>query len=163
MNVQACREQLIVLLNAHTAKMSAANEYLVNIKNAIAENKIDALSRTLTEPALPIDDIEALELQRHQLLASYGFSENLDGFEKCVAWCDNDQGEVAELYQKLVHSLVQLQHSIQLNSLLVNKGKDRIRRSIGILTGLGNPSSYKTYSSEGKTLQPSGQRDIAIA
>ncbi|MFT5218162.1 MAG: flagellar biosynthesis/type III secretory pathway chaperone [Planctomycetota bacterium] len=163
MNPIDCREKLVVLLNAHTAKMSTANEYLVNIKNAIAENKIDTLSRTLTEPTLPVDDIEVLELQRHQLLASYGFSEDFDGFEKCVAWCDNDRGEIAELYQKLVQSLVQLQHSIQLNSLLVNKGKDRIRRSIGILTGLGNPSSHKTYSSEGKTLQSSELRDIAIA
>jgi flagellar biosynthesis/type III secretory pathway chaperone len=121
------------------------------------------IKRALENPELAVDDIEQLERQRYQLLSTYGFSENSDGFEKCVAWRDNPQGLVAELYQQLIQGLVQLQHSIQINNLLVIKGGDRVRRSLEVLTGVGTAGNCKTYSSNGKTLSPADQRDIAIA
>ena len=163
MNESACRERLIELLQAQNERIANANEFLVGIKNAIAENRLEKLQQSLVSPDLALDDIEQLEQQRYRLLESHGFSKDQDGFEKCVEWCDDSQGRVTALYGQLVEGLVQLQHSIQINSLLVNKGRDRVRRSIGILTGLGTSGSCKTYSSNGKTLDPTGRRDIAIA
>ena len=163
MNSSQCREQLTALLGAHIARISSANDFLLAIKNAIAANQPENLQQSLANPELALDQIEQLEQQRHQLLSTYGFSENSDGFEKCVAWCDNEQGQVSGLYQQLIQGLVQLQHSIQLNNLLIARGQDRIRRSLGVLTGLGAMGNCKTYSSNGKTLSPTGQRDIAIA
>ena len=163
MNSTQCREQLTALLEAHNARISSANDYLLAIKNAIATNQLEKLQQSLSSPELALDDIEQLEQQRYRLLSTYGFSENSDGFEKCVAWCDNEQEQVSTLYQELIQRLVQLQHSIQLNSLLVARGQDRIRRSLGVLTGLGAMGNCKTYSSNGKTLDPAGRRDIAIA
>ena len=163
MNSSQCREQLTALLEAHNARISSANEYLLAIKKAIADNQLDNLQQTLASPELALDQIEQLERQRHQLLSTYGFSEDSDGFEKCIAWCDNEHEQVAGLYQQLIQALVKLQHSIQLNNLLIAKGQDRIRRSLGVLTGLGAMGNCKTYSSNGKTLSPAGQRDIAIA
>ena len=163
MNSNQCREQLTALLEAHIARISSANDFLLAIKNAIAANQLENLQQSLANPELALDQIEQLEQQRHQLLSTYGFSENSDGFEKCVAWCDNEQGQVSRLYQQLIQGLLQLQHSIQLNNLLIARGQDRIRRSLGVLTGLGAMGNCKTYSSNGKTLSPAGQRDIAIA
>ena len=163
MNSSACREQLTELLQAHNARISSANAFLLTIKNAIADNQLETLQQSLANPELAVDDIEQLERQRYQLLSTYGFSENSDGFEKCVTWCDNPQGQVAGLYQQLIQGLVQLQHSIQINNLLVIKGRDRVRRSLGILTGVGTAGNCKTYSSNGKALSPADQRDIAIA
>jgi flagellar biosynthesis/type III secretory pathway chaperone len=163
MNSSQCREQLTALLEAHIARISSANDFLLAIKNAIAANQLENLQQSLANPELALDQIEQLEQQRHQLLSTYGFSENSDGFEKCVAWCDNEQGQVSRLYQQLIQGLLQLQHSIQLNNLLIARGQDRIRRSLGVLTGLGAMGNCKTYSSNGKTLSPAGQRDIAIA
>jgi len=163
MNSSECQEQLTALLEAHNASISSANDYLLAIKNAIAANQLEKLQQSLSKPEFVLDDIEQLEQQRYQLLSTYGFSKNSDGFEKCVAWCDNEQGQVSGLYQQLIQGLVQLQHSIQLNSLLVTRGQDRVRRSLGVLTGLGAMANCKTYSSNGKTLSPAGQRDIAIA
>jgi flagellar biosynthesis/type III secretory pathway chaperone len=162
-NSNACREQLTELLQAHNARISSANAFLLTIKNAIADNQLETLQQSLANPELAVDDIEQLEQQRYQLLSTYGFSENSDGFEKCVAWCDNEQGQVSRLYQQLIQGLLQLQHSIQINTLLVTRGQDRVRRSLGVLTGLGTAGNCKTYSSNGKTLSPAGQRDIAIA
>lgn len=158
-----CRKKLIDLVEAHILKITVANEYLVNIRRAITENQLENLSKSLADPPLPVDDIESLERQRHLLLIEYGFSADYAGFEECVGWCDNDTGQVSDLYQLLVQALLELQHSIQINSLLVSKGRDRVRRSIGILTGLGNDANHKTYSSNGKTEQQLGQRNIAIA
>ena len=163
MKNNACREQLTELLQAHNTRISSANAFLLTIKNAIADNQLETLQQSLANAELGVDDIEQLEQQRYQLLSTYGFSENSDGFEKCVAWCDNSQGDVAELYQQLIQGLVQLQHSIQINNLLVIKGRDRVRRSLGVLTGVGTAGNCKTYSSNGKALSPADQRNIAIA
>jgi flagellar biosynthesis/type III secretory pathway chaperone len=162
-NSNACREQLAELLQAQNAHISSANAFLLTIKKAIAHNQLETLHRSLANPDLAVDDIEQLEQQRYQLLTSCGFSENSEGFEECVAWCDNEQGQVAGLYQQLIQGLVQLQHSIQINSLLVIKGQDRVRRSLGVLTGAGTLENCKTYSSNGQALSPADQRDIAIA
>lgn len=161
MNSQQCREQLTALLEEHIQRIADASEYLAGIKQAIAENQLESLQDSLAKPAFAVDDIEQLEQQRYQLLSNYGFSQDADGFEKCVAWCDEDQ-QVSELYQQLIQNLVQLQHSIQVHSLLVNRGRDRVRRSLGILTGLGTTASGETYSSDGK-LDSSDPRNIAIA
>ena len=163
MNSNQCREQLTALLAEHHQRITRASEYLASIKQAIAENRLESLQNSLSEPDFKIEEIEELEQQRYQLLADYGFNQDAEGFEKCMAWCDDEQKKVARLYQQLIQGLVQLQHSIQVNSLLVNRGRDRVRRSLGILTGLGTAGSCKTYSSDGKAQEASGRRDIAIA
>ena len=163
MTIERCRERLIELLRAHNACIESANAYLESIKAAIAENRLEQLQQSLSSPELPMAEIDRLESERGALLQSFGFDGDDKGFEKCVAWCDDDNGQVAKLYQQLVQNLLKLQHSIQLNSLLVSKGQDRVRRSIGILTGIGGANQPKTYSSNGKTTTDGGRRDIAIA
>ena len=63
----------------------------------------------------------------------------------------------------MIQNLFDLRHSIQINSLLVNKGQERVRRSIGILTGTSSTGTCKTYSEKGQAVDPAGRRDIAIA
>jgi len=162
MNTNQCRQHLSELLQAQTKQITRANEYLLVIKNAIADDQLDKLQQSLTSPDLALEDIENLEQQRYQLLANFGFEQNPEGLEKCIDWCDDDQ-QLSGLYQQLIASLVDLRHSIQLNSLLVNKGQERVRRSIGILTGVGTSGTCKTYSKKGQTINPAGRRDIAIA
>lgn len=162
MNNQQCREQLTALLEEHIQRIAGASEYLADIKQAIAENQLESLQESLAKPGFAVDDIEQLEQQRYQLLSNYGFSQDAAGFEQCMAWCDDETQQVSELYQQLIQNLVRLQHSIQIHSLLVNRGRDRVRRSLGILTGLGSAGTGKTYSSDGK-LDASDPRNIAIA
>lgn len=163
MNPNTCRQQLTTLLANHNARISSANAYLDSIKNAIADNHLDIHQQLLNNPDLSTEDIEQLEQQRHELMSSYGFSQDSDGFEKCVAWCDDERRQVAALYEQLIQGLVQLQNSIQINSLLIIKGQDRVRRSLGVLTGSTLSGNTNTYSSKGKSLSQPGQRDLAIA
>lgn len=163
MTETACRQRLTDLLSAHNTRIGAANDYLLSIRNAIAANDLEKLRERLSHPEFEIDAIEQIEQQRHEVLAAFKFDQDSKGFEACIAWCDDEAGQLAALYAQLVENLVQLQHAIQLNNLLINKGRDRLRRSIGILTGLGAGANHKTYSSSGQTEQSLGRRDIAIA
>ena len=163
MNKDQCRMQLVELLNAQNSTIARANDYLTSIKTAIAENKLDNLDQFLSNPQLPTEEIEQLQQQRQRLLQNFGFSSDNEGFEKCVGWCDNSDAQVEKSHQQMIAGLAQLQRSIQLNSLLVRKGQERLRRSIGILTGLGNTKQCKTYGSKGQTLQNSNQSNLATA
>ncbi len=163
MNPHQCRQRLNELLQAQNDRVIRANEYLLVIKNAIADNQLDNLQQSLASPELAIEDLEDLEQQRHRVLASFGFEQDNNGLEKCIGWCDDDQNQLSGLYRQLVKSLLDLQRSIQLNSLLVNKGQQRIKRSIGILTGVGASTNCKTYGSKGEAINPAGRRGIAVA
>lgn len=163
MNQNHCRLRLSELLQAQNDRITRATAYLEDVKNAIADNRMDNLQQTLSSPDLDIEDIEKLEQQRYEVLSSVGFEQDNAGLEKCIEWCDDDRSQLSELYQQLVGNLVALQHSIQINNLLVNKGQERVRRSIGILTGAGTPATGKTYGSQGETINPTGRRNIAIA
>lgn len=163
MKANQCRHRLGELLQAQNDRITRANEYLMEIKNAIADNELDKLEQSLANPDLAIEDIEKLEQQRYQLLASFGFEQDADGLEKCIDWCDNEHKQLSGLNRQLVESLLDLRHSIQLNSLLVTKGQERVRRSIGILTGAGTSTTCKTYSNKGQEINPAGRRDIAVA
>ncbi len=163
MSAAACREALSALLASHVAQIDAANVYLQGIRQAIASNEPENLQRSLERPEFDVDAIEGLEAERHRVLEAHGFSADFAGFEQCIDWCDDAAGGLAELYRQLVQGLIALQHSIQLNQLLVDRGKDRVRRSLCLLSGLGNAAQCKTYGSDGKAEPASGRRDIAIA
>ncbi len=163
MNAKACREDLSALLANHVAQIDVATAYLRSVKQAIADNNVENLQQALEHPDFDVDAIERLEVERHRLLETHGFSANFAGFEKCIAWCDDADGGLAKLYQQLVQSLIALQHSIQLNQLLVNRGRDRVRRSLSLLSGLGGAGQARTYGSDGKPEPTAGRRDIATA
>jgi flagellar biosynthesis/type III secretory pathway chaperone len=163
MKTSQCRERLSELMQAQNDRITSANEYLLVIRKAIADNQLDKLQQSLASPDLAIEDIETLEQRRHQVLASFGFDQDNDGLEKCIAWCDDEQKQLSGLYRQLIKNLVDLQHSIQVNSLLVNKGQQRVKRSIGILTGVGTSTTCKTYGSKGETIDHAGRRGIAVA
>jgi flagellar biosynthesis/type III secretory pathway chaperone len=163
MKQKDCRARLRELLQKQNAGIASANAYLVAIKDAIANSRLDHLQQKLGSPELAIDDIEELEQQRLQLLGDFGFERDNAGMEKCIAWCDDEDHQLSALYQQLIRHLFELRHSIQMNSLLVNRGQERVRRSIGILTGVGNSTTGKTYGASGQTINPADRRGIAVA
>ena len=157
-----CRARLQDLLEVHVSLIADANQYLAQVKNAIAQNNVEVLRQSLNTPDASIAAIEQLEPDRRQLLVEFGFNGDCAGLEACVQWCDDESQHLRDLFSRMVNGLEELQRSIQVNNLLVNKGKDRIRRSIGILTGLSE-STDDIYGRQGQKLEHTGRRDIAIA
>ena len=163
MSAADCRRTLSALLARHVAQIDAATAYLRRVKQAIAENDREALQGLLEHPEFDVATIERLEDERHRLLEAHDFAADSGGFEQCIAWCDDAAGGLAGLYRQLVQGLIELQHSIQLNQLLVDRGRDRVRRSLCLLGGTEAAGQYRTYGSDGKAEPAGGRRDIAIA
>ncbi len=67
MSSSECRDQLTALMEAHNERISNANDFLQEIKNAIATNQQENLQRSLSRPALARGETEQLAQQRYQL------------------------------------------------------------------------------------------------
>lgn len=157
---QQCFQQLSSLLQRQSADLDSINAYLSDIKSAIADGETELLSQLLTNQRLPFAEMDDLESQRHKLLKLYGFETDKESLLACVQWCDQST-KLYEQYQKFENSLLRLQHSIQLNSLLVNKGQQRVRQSLHLLTGQPSTNNARTYSSTGQTEDLNNKRTIA--
>jgi len=159
---QQCFQTMTVLLSKQADEIQGINAYFDDIKNAIAANEIKALNTLLTQQRLPVEDISDLETQRNQLLAVYGYELTQQGLEQCISECDTN-GHLEKLYQSFQQALMHLQRSIQVNSLLIDKNKKRIHKSLKLLTGQQNSDNSKTYASNGQTSSYSNKRSIAQA
>ncbi len=159
---QECFQQLDQLLQQQTTELSDINAYLSDIKNAVASGETDQLNQLLTRRHLPVAEIDDLESQRHKLLKLYGYEPDRNGLIACIRHCDQNN-TLKQRYQKFEQGLSTLQHSIQLNSLLVNKGRKRVRKSLQLLTGQAASDNAQTYSSSGLSQDLSCRRKIAQA
>lgn len=159
---QQCHDLLKDLLGRQTVELDALNGYLDEIKTAIGESDIEALNNLVTQNRLPIAKIEDLESQRNRLLEVYGFDSGREAFQKCIDWCDSDE-VIERQYEKFRQALLSLQRSIQLNSLILYKGQQRVRQGLHLLTGQPGTENAKTYSSDGRTRVNNNQRHLAQA
>ncbi len=160
---EQCFQQIHSLLQRQTVEIDGINDYLADIKTKIAEGDTEQLSGLLNQQRLPLAEIDDLENQRHRLLELFGFAADRDGLIACIQWCDQTS-ELSGQYQSFEQALLRLQHSIKLNSLLVNKGQKRIRERLHLLTGQPTTSdSTRTYSSSGHTDDLNSKRSIAQA
>ncbi len=155
MKSQDSRECMMQIMSHHARCIDNATGYLDEIKQAFVENRLQELQDLLAEPRFDLAEIESLEQERHRLLTEFGFKQ-------CIEWCDDPDRKLSSLYLELIDKLKSLQQAIQVNNLLFSKGKDRVRRSIGVLTGVA-ASSCKTYSSSGQTIDSARRRNLAIA
>jgi flagellar biosynthesis/type III secretory pathway chaperone len=158
-----CQQALSQLFQTQLTRVDEINLFLIKLKASIAQNDTEAINTTLYENNLPISEIEEFENSRNQLLNQYGFEANIKGQTACIKWCENNEGNLSKQYQLLSESLIQLQQSIQINALLVNKGQDRIRRSVSLLTGQVNNEKSSTYSKNGQTNLTANKRSISQA
>jgi flagellar biosynthesis/type III secretory pathway chaperone len=158
-----CQQALSQLFQTQLARVDELNLFLIRLKASIAQNDSEAINTTLSENNLPINEIEEFENSKNKLLNQYGFEVNIKGQAACIKWCDNDEGILSKQYKLLSESLIQLQESIQINALLVNKGQDRIRRSVNLLTGQVNNEKSSTYSKNGQTNLTANKRSISQA
>ena len=161
-SAQRCREDLVKIFDLQADKLQSLNAYLTDLKDRIAANDVDALNQALQQDILPVDELNELERQRHRLLSAYGFDYENNELKKCIAWCDVDN-QVEKEYQRVNKALSQLQDSIQINDLLINKGKNRIRRALHILTGQNNLEKTVTYTHSGEAMDSAENRSIAKA
>lgn len=157
-SAQQCHDELYHLFETQTCELQAINSYLSEIKNAVAENDVDALNNLVSRQALPIKEVENLQVQQHQLMSNYNFESNNAGLESCIDWCDR-QGKLSQQYQAFKDAMLVLQHSLQISDMLVSKGQNRVRQSLYLLTG--QTVNARTYTSTGESQDSTDGRSIA--
>lgn len=156
-----CFQQMNALLTRQIDEIDGISSFLQAIKKAIATNELDSLKQLLSQQN-PLENIGSLETQRHQLLTTFGYELSQQGMEQCIDDCDHE-GVLGSLYQSFQQSLSDLQHAIQVNNLLIDKNKIRIRNSLKLLTGQQNADSTNLYSRRGQALAHNNGRSIAQA
>ncbi|NNE64343.1 MAG: hypothetical protein HKN34_09690 [Gammaproteobacteria bacterium] len=159
---EQCFDQLNSLLKRQVSKIKDLNDYLGDLKSAIAGDDSNQLNQLLGQQRLPTAEIEDLEKQRSRLLKVYGFEADKESLLACIEWCDQ-QGTLGNSYAQFEKALKRLQHSVQLNHLLVNKCQKRIRQSLYLLTNQIVTDKPSTYSATGATENPSSKRSLAQA
>ncbi len=159
---ETCHTKLMALLVHQTEELDAINTYLGEIKSAIVESDTESLNTLITQQRLPIAEMDDLESQRNCLLEMYGFKPDRDGLLSCIAWCDRGEA-ISRQYELFRQALLRLQRAIQVNSLLVSKGRERVRQSLQLIMGQPASEQVTTYSSRGKTEENNNYRTIAQA
>ncbi|MCP3689805.1 MAG: flagellar protein FlgN [Gammaproteobacteria bacterium] len=159
---EPCHAELTALLTHQSAELDGIITYLIEIKAAIVGNDTESLNALITQPRLPIAEVDKFETQHNLLLERYGFTHDRDGLTKCIAWCDKDE-VISQQYEAFQQTLLRLQHTIQINSLLVSKGRERVRKSLHLIMGQPASNGMTTYSSSGRTEDNDSHRTIARA
>lgn len=162
MKKQECYSSLYELLTQQIASIKVATTYLNDIKNSIESNDIESLQHLIKHNEIPLNKIEEQETARFSLIESCGFEKNKTGFERCVKACDDSNKSLSDIYSQLNHSLDELQKATEVSGLLVSKNKERVQKSLNILTG-NSIKKDPTYSSQGTTNNDSLTRPLAIA
>jgi hypothetical protein len=155
---QQCYTELSDLFETQISELHAINSYLTKIKNAVAENDVEALNNLVAEQRLPIKEIETLQAKQHQLMSMHNFESNNAGLQKCIAWCDRQDMLIGQ-FEAFKQEMEVLQRSLQISDILVSKGQNRIRQSLHLLTG--QTVNAKTYSSSGLSQETTDGRSIA--
>ncbi len=159
---QQCFHKLNSLLQRQFSEIEGLNAYFDDLKSAISTGDSKELNQLISQQRLPTAEFEEFEDQRVQLLEHYGFEADKDSLLACIDWCD--QGGILENdYLQLEQALQRLQHSVQLNHLLVNKSQKHVRQSLHLLTRQAITDSTSTYSSTGSTEELSSRRSLAQA
>ena len=156
--LQQCHVELSSLFETQTSELQAVNSYLIKIKNAIAENDVEALNNLVDEQTLPIREIDLLQAKQRQLMSSYNFQPTREGLEKCIEWCDKEN-TISKQYQTFKVEMEKLQLSLQVSDMLINKGQNRVRQSLHLLTG--QTVNTRTYTSTGHSQESTEGRSIA--
>jgi len=162
MKKQECYTLLNELLEKQISSLTIATRYLNDIKDAIESNNLESLQQLIKHNNIPLSQIEELENSRFSLIESCGFEKNKQGFKKCLKACDDTQGTLNILHKKLNSALVELEKATKVSDLLVLQNKQRVKKSLDILTGSTIKKDH-TYSSQGTTNQDSLTRPLAIA
>lgn len=157
-----CYSELNDLLQRQIDEIRGLYACLADIKSAIVEGDPDRMNHLVGQQQHRVEKIECLDSRRRDLLARHGFQYEKEDLLSCIDWCDEDS-MLADLYRQYEKSLNELQRSLRVNSLLVNKGRKRIRQSLYLLTGQDASNQSATYSATGIAEETRNLRTLARA
>ncbi len=142
-----CRNQLNQVLTQQIQQVSSYVNYLGDIKTAISVNDTNELNELLERQQNP-EHIENTQVQQAKILTAHGFESSDQGLNQCIADCDLNS-QLKNHKNNLTEKLKELEKSLLINALLVQKSQHRVKQSIRLLSGHDPSGTASSYSKLG--------------
>jgi flagellar biosynthesis/type III secretory pathway chaperone len=139
--------RLRTLISEQREQAESLNQYLDEVRQAIATNAIEQLQKLVETGSPSLVRLESLQNQQNSLLEQHGFGTGPQALQDYL-----DSHASPELQQQggaLSEQLSRLRNSLLINDLLIRKNQHRIRQSIRLLNGRDGASNRATYSRTG--------------
>jgi len=143
-----CSNQIEKILILQISQVSSYIDYLSDIKNAISSNNTPQLNELLEKQQLNPELIEKTQQQQIQTLTEFGYELNDEGLTNCIQDCVNAPQLTAQK-NTLTEKLKELEKSLLVNALIVQKNQHRVKQSIRLLSGHKLSNNASSYSKQG--------------
>lgn len=137
---QHCHKQMHDLLRAEYDCAGKLQLVLAAETEALTHRDMDALERLVGDKHDLMQNFEALELRKQQVLEQVGFGRASRGIEACLDWCD-DHGQLKRGWQLLLDRLAQCQHQNRINGATLDSSRRYAQQALSILRGESAPVS----------------------
>ncbi len=143
-----CSQQIDQILTLQIAQVSSYINYLSDIKSAISANNTQQLNELLEQQQLNPELIEKTQQQQIQTLTEFGYELNDEGLTSCIQDCVN-ASQLTSQKNILTEKLKELEKSLLINALIVQKNQHRVKQSIRLLSGHKLSNNASSYSKQG--------------
>ncbi len=143
-----CSHKIDKILTLQISQVSSYIDYLSNIKSAITSNNTPQLNELLEKQQLSPELIEKTQQQQIQTLTEFGYELNDEGLTTCIKNCDN-ASHLTSQKNTLTKKLKELEKSLLVNALIVQKNQHRVKQSIRLLSGHNLSNNSSSYSKQG--------------
>jgi len=143
-----CSQQIDQILTLQISQVSRYIDYLSNIKSAVSTNNTQQLNELLEQQQLNPEIIEKTQQQQIQTLTEFGYDLNDEGLTSCIEDCVNPSQLISQK-NVLTEKLKELEKSLLINALIVQKNQHRVKQSIRLLSGHKLSNNASSYSKQG--------------
>jgi flagella synthesis protein FlgN len=155
----ACRETLATLLGQEIASLDELATLLAREHEFLVANDVDALETAMAERQVCVGAIVRVEDERRSLCRMLGYSADLPGLERLLAWCD-PSGSLKSRWAECASRGARCRDLNDRNGALVNARLKRVETMLGALTG--SPTEGRTYGPKGAYGVPTAGRMVAV-
>lgn len=155
MDPAGCRETLASLISQESAALDELATLLDREHACLVANDVVALEQAMAERQHCVGTIVRVEEERRAMCRMMGYSNDLPGLEKLLAWCD-PSGSLKPLWAECAKRGGRCRDLNDRNGALVNARLKRVEAVLGALTG--KPSEGNTYGRAGAYAPPRAGR-----
>jgi flagellar biosynthesis protein FlgN len=155
----ACRETLATLLGQEISSLDQLAALLAREHELLVANDVDALEVAMAERQVCVGSIVRVEDERRSLCRMLGYSTDLPGLERLLAWCD-PSGSLKARWGECATRGARCRDLNDRNGALVNARLKRVETLLGALTG--KPAEGSTYGPAGAYATPRAGRMLTV-
>ncbi|MFZ5620692.1 MAG: flagella synthesis protein FlgN [Pseudomonadota bacterium] len=143
-----CHDQLHLLLSEELQCAVRLESLLTAEGEALTGRDIEPVERLVRDKQTLLQEFEALEARRHELVAAAGFAPDRAGLEACIAHCDS-RGRLAHIWSELMARIRRCQHLNRRNGAVVDISRRHVQQTLTLLRG--QSPATPLYSPAGST------------